>query len=173
MRGSELAKGFFGQLPLLRECLAFSGCHGAMAEEAIARLLREMTEVDAERLQHEARIFDAPDVADVDSGLRGVDGEPVEADPVLVARVARLRAGQGLRFREADGRESAGRIAWISPLTSRLLVVDRRGAKRLVCSPAGLAAMIEQGKVAIRAVEAPVDHAMRQVWNELQAVASR
>ena len=51
----------------------------------------------------------------------------------------------------------AGRIAWISPLTSRFLLVNRRGIRKLVVSPEELAAMVAAGRAVVRSVDAPFD----------------
>jgi hypothetical protein len=93
----------------------------------------------------------------------------------MAARMRRLRVGQSLRLIEDDGRESAARIAWVSPLTSRFLIVNRRGMRKLVVSPEELAALVGKGRVALRSSEAPFDEAMRDMWQQLgqtRAVAS-
>ena len=42
---------------------------------------------------------------------------------------------------------SAARVAWISPLTARLLIVNRRGMKRMIVSPEELAILVATGAV--------------------------
>ena len=112
----------------------------------------------------------ADDHADLPAaGLHLASTRDKPCDPVLIARLRKLRVGQGLRIREEEGRESAAKIAWISPLTARFLIVNRRGMRKLVVSPEELADMVERGEVTIRAIEAPVDQAMRQVWEQLRA----
>ena len=64
------------------------------------------------------------------------------------------------------------RQAWISPLTSRFLIVNRRGIRKLVVSPEELAGLVAAGEVTVRAVDAPVDHAMRQIWEQLRAAGT-
>ena len=102
-------------------------------------------------------------------GLRLVSARETPEDPVLVARLRKLRAGQGLRIREEHGHESAARIAWVSPLTGRFLIVNRHGLRKLVVTAEELAVLVGRGEVVIRAIEAPMDHAMRQVWEQLRA----
>ena len=67
------------------------------------------------------------------------------------------------------GHETAARIAWISPLTSRFLVVNRRGTRKMVVSPEELAALVGAGRVVVRAVDAPFDEAMKHLWQQLNA----
>lgn len=85
----------------------------------------------------------------------------------MAARLRRLRVGQGLRLIDEDGHETAARIAWISPLTGRFLVVNRRGVRKMVVSPEELAALVGAGRAAVRSTDAPFDEAMRQVWLHL------
>lgn len=173
LESHALAQGFAAQLDILRECLSLSGHMGEMAEEAVARLLWQIADPQAERILRDA----PPLVTEEAAGggqehpmpqLRVVGGTDSEvADPTLVARVRKLRVGQGLRILEDDGRESAARVAWISPLTSRFLIVNRRGVRRIVATAEGLAQMVERGHVSLRAIDAPVDHAMRRIWEEI------
>ena len=169
----ELAQGFAAQLEMLRECLSLSGQLGDLADEAIARLLWQIADPQAARVQRTL-----PPLGEEEPGVESVGPQPPalrvvggtdldNVDPTLVARLRKLRVGQGLRIREEDGRESAARVAWISPLTSRFLIVNRRGVRRMVASAESLARLVEQGQVSIRAVDAPVDHAMRRIWEEL------
>ena len=113
------------------------------------------------------------DVADEEGGvpLRLAGGlDSVEHDPAIAARMRRLRVGQGLRLVDRHGRESAGRIAWISPLTSRFLIVNRRGVRQMVVSPEELAMLVANGRVVVRSVDAPFDEAMKQLWQRLSKV---
>src|SRR3546814_20481037 len=87
----------------------------------------------------------------------------------------RRRTGQGLRRLDEDGQETAARVAWISPLTSRLLIVNRRGVRKMVVSPEELAALVGNGHASVRSVDAPFDEAMKHLWqhpNEVPAAAS-
>ena len=55
----------------------------------------------------------------------------------------------------------------ISPLTGRLLVVNRRGQRKLVVSPEQLASLVDAGRVVLRTTEAPCDLAMKRLWQQL------
>src|SRR5690606_30990721 len=95
---------------------------------------------------------------DAINGLRLAGGtDTLKFDPATAARMRRLRVGQGLRLVDEDGHESACRIAWVSPLTSRFLVVNRRGVRKMVVSPEELAALVAAGRAVLRAVDAPFD----------------
>ena len=96
----------------------------------------------------------------------------LDFDPAIASRMRRLRVGQGLRVVDEDGHEIAGRIAWISPLTSRFLSVNRRGVRKMVVSPEELAAMVGDGRAQVRSVDAPFDEAMKQLWQKLNENAA-
>lgn len=172
LQASRLAEGFIGQLDALRECLSLCGRVGEAAEEAIARLCAGLADPDGERGPRkimsppalEETLDEASDMR-IASQRASVEGE----DQVLIARLRKLRVGQGLRVREEEGHESAAKIAWISPLTGRLLIVNRRGLRKMVVTPEELAVLVARGEVVVRAIEAPVDQAMRQVWEQLRA----
>lgn len=171
LQSDKLARGFIAQLAPLRECLALGGQVHEVAEDVIAQLCAGLADADAERTSRAV----APPMVDAaaddmpSAGLRLVSARETPEDPVLVARLRKLRAGQGLRIREEEGHESAARIAWVSPLTGRFLIVNRRGLRKMVVTAEELAVLVGRGEVVIRAIEAPVDHAMRQVWEQLRA----
>lgn len=173
LEADKLARGFVGQLVPLRECLSLCGYVDEAAEVAIARLCAGLANPDAERVARDVAptLLEAPSDDMPVAGLRLVSTRETPDDPVLVARLRKLRAGQGLRIREEQGHESAAKIAWVSPLTGRFLIVNRRGLRKLVVSAEELATLVGRGEVVIRAVEAPVDHAMRQVWEQLRAAS--
>src|SRR3546814_7237090 len=84
-------------------------------------------------------------------------------------------ADLGLRLVDEDGQETAAPVAGISPLTPRLLIVNRRGVRKMVVSPEELAALVGNGNASVRSVDAPVDEAMKHLWqhlNEVPAAAS-
>ena len=168
-----LARGVVQRMPALRECLATCGLADTGAEEVIARLCAGLADATAERGLHAAVPVEQDDAIEpAIPRLQLASTRDTTADPVLVARLRKLRVGQGLRIREEEGRESAARIAWISPLTSRFLIVNRRGIRKLVVSPEELAGLVAAGEVTVRAVDAPVDHAMRQIWEQLRAAGT-
>ena len=172
LQADKLASGFIAEIDALRECLSLCGRIGEAADEALARLCSGLADADAERAIRHAQPLPEDDRTDLPtSGLHLASTRDKPCDPVLVARLRKLRVGQGLRIREEEGRESAAKIAWISPLTARFLIVNRRGVRKMVVSPEELADLVERGEVTVRAIEAPVDQAMRQVWEQLRAAS--
>jgi hypothetical protein len=96
----------------------------------------------------------------------------VPHDPATAARMRRLRVDQAMGLVDEHGRESYARVAWISPLTGLLLVVNRRGQRKLVVSPEQLASLVDAGRVVLRTTEAPCDLAMKRLWQQLSQAQS-
>lgn len=156
------------QVPLA-ECYSSCGLDASAARDAVARIIAALAMPDMARSVHAPQSpeveTDAPDPA-----FRIAGGHDALAfDPTIAARMRQLRVGQWLRLVDDNGRESAARIAWISPLTQRLLIVNRRGIRRMVVSPEELAALVGAGRAVVRAVDAPFDEAMKQLWQQLNA----
>ncbi|MFZ5637679.1 MAG: DUF1631 family protein [Pseudomonadota bacterium] len=167
------------QEPLGR-CYASCGLDAAAARDSLAKIVTALAFPDQPRMQHplpaEEPAAVEPSDASIWGGLRLAGGtDTFEYDLALASRMRRLRVGQSLRLIEEDGRETSARIAWVSPLTARFLIVNRRGMRKLVVSPEELAVLVGKGRVALRSSEAPFDEAMREMWqqlNQARAVAS-
>ena len=77
----------------------------------------------------------------------GTDLLDFEAD--MLARVRQLRVGDWLHLQDASGRMEPAKVSWVSPISSRLLLVNRRGVRVLTASTAELAAMVKLGKARV------------------------
>ena len=172
-RGRVVAEQLLALQVPLGECYSSCGMDATAARDAMARIISALGLPDSPRRAHRAEAVDddppggADDAAAL-SGLQLAGGtDTLEFDPEMAARMRRLRVGQGLRLTDEDGHESAARIAWISPLTGRFLVVNRRGVRKMVVSPEELTALVAAGRVSVRSTDAPFDEAMRQVWQQL------
>ena len=94
---------------------------------------------------------DAPastDDAESPPGLAIVGGnDQLDFDEDVLARARSLRVGDWLQLLTASGRMEPAKISWVSPISSRLLLVNRRGVRVLTASTAELAAMAKLGKL--------------------------
>lgn len=178
-RGSAVADQLLALQVPLGECYSSCGLDAAAARDSLARIISALALPDKTRSVHLPPAYAMePETEDETQSftLRLAGGTAtMDFDPTIAARMRRLRVGQGLRLIDRHGHESAARIAWISPLTSRFLIVNRRGMRKLVVSPEELAAMVANGRAVVRSVDAPFDEAMKQVWqhlNETPAAAS-
>ncbi len=157
----------------LVECLSSSGLDDQVAGEWMAALARALAFPDAPR---DVRPLSAmPQLADDgdDTRLLQVVGghAALDYDHAVAERLATLGPGNWMRLVDESGEEGSVKVAWISPLTSRLLLVNRRGIRKLVASPQQLAALVKAGKLMDDAADLPFDQAMRQVRQRLSEVA--
>lgn len=169
-RGGAVADQLLALQVPLGECYSSCGLDAAAARDAMARIISALAMPDTQRSVRTpsgGEIDDTPGDESV-AMLRLAGGtDEIACDPAIAARMRRLRLGQGLRIIDRGGHETAARIAWISPLTSRFLIVNRRGVRKMVVSPEELALLVASGRVVVRSVDAPFDEAMKQLWQRL------
>jgi hypothetical protein len=72
-----------------------------------------------------------------------------------------------MRLLDAQGEHVAAKVAWISPLSGRFLLVNRRGVRVLVASAEQLASLVAEGRLVAGTEQAPFDEAMRQMRHRL------
>ncbi len=170
--GSQVADRLIELQTPLGRCYASCGLDASAARDSLARIVTALAFPDAPRRVHGVPVEDYPvDAGDQVqlAGIRlagGTDG--VEYDPEVATRMRKLRVGQNLRLIEDDGRATVCRIAWVSPLTSRFLIVNRRGMRKLVVSPEELASLVGKGRVTLRSSEPPFEGSMRDMWQQLR-----
>lgn len=171
-QGATIADHLIQLMPLLRDCLGSSGLEAAAADEAIARLVRAMAWPDVPRSLMPTAPIEPFEAGEAESTtLRLVSSVGREANPDAIAAMRRLSQGDWVRLIDDDGFERALKIAWISPLTSRFLIVNRRGMRELVANADQLALLAQQGRLIVGLPDAPFEGAMKQVWKHLQRAA--
>jgi Protein of unknown function (DUF1631) len=155
-------------------CLASSGLDEEAAKEGLAQLVHALAMPDAPRnLQPiPAPVADEEGNSDDASVWLAGGTDTVKHDPEVAARMRRLLPGEWLRLLDPNGQAVAVKVAWISPLSGRFLLVNRRGLRVLVASAAELAALAQAGRLEAGAERAPTDEAMRHLRDRLvRAVA--
>ncbi|HEY1069629.1 MAG TPA: DUF1631 family protein [Thermomonas sp.] len=105
---------------------------------------------------------------EVVAGTAGLD-----FDAAMLERIRKLKIGDWIQLASADGHFAPAKVSWISPISSRLLLVNRRGIRVLVASVEELAVMAKLDKVALREGNSAFEEAMHQVVGRLQSVAGR
>ena len=171
--GREVASRVLALHPALVEALSSSGLDEQVAGEWMAGLARTVAFPDVPR---ESRVPQAQAAEDADEApvLRVVGGHAeLDFDPAVAERMRSLQPGDWMRLTDERAHEVAVKVAWISPLSGRLLLVNRRGVKQLVASPEQLAALVRSGNLFAEADELPFDEAMRLVRQRLGRSASR
>jgi hypothetical protein len=141
--------------PGLRQIFASVGLHGDAAEEAIGALHDTLQAVADARPELEKPLPELPAVAlpqpaaPVDRGaielVAGTD--TLDFDNADAERIRALPVGTWLDFIDREGRVQPGKLSWVSPISSRLLFVNRRGVRFCVASPEELAVMVRLGRL--------------------------
>jgi len=171
--GADIADRVLALHDGLVECLSSSGLDEQVAGEWMAGLARTLAFPDVPR--EAPQLPKAPPRDEDDSPLLRIVGgtDQLEYDPAVAERMRALRPGDWMRLSDDRGVEGSVKVAWISPLTSRLLLVNRRGVRQLVASPEQLAALVRSGHLFAEADELPFDEAMRLVRQKLGRAAAR
>ncbi|MDI9238965.1 DUF1631 family protein [Lysobacter sp. LF1] len=169
-RGRELADQLLALQPAIIECLASSGLDDSAAQHGLAGLVRALVDPDTSRRVRPAAPLSVQedDTGEAERRLWLAGGtDTVRHDPLLAERMRALEVGDWVRLVDADGESAAAKVAWVSPLTSRFLLVNRRGLRVLAASAEELAALATSGRLTIGAERTAFDEAMRQVRRHL------
>lgn len=167
-RGRDLADCLIALEPAIVQCLSTSGLDDTAARHGMAWLVSALGNPDTARQLHPLPARRADEGGDDDARpwlAGGTDTVPHDAGVATLIR--RMKPGQWLRMIGAQGEATAVKLAWISPLTSRLLLVSRRGLRVLVASAEELSALVGAGRLVIGAEHTPFDEAMRQLRHRL------
>ncbi|MEO6155720.1 MAG: DUF1631 family protein, partial [Thermomonas sp.] len=160
---------------------ASSGCTGETAQSAIDSLQDALV-----RLAGGERAVDntshMPEHANSPEPLRTPEPEPVleliagtdalDFDAAGLERMRKLQVGSWIQLAMSADRTEPAKVSWISPISGRLLLVNRRGIRVLVASPEELAAMAKLDKVVVREGATPFDDAMNQVVGRLKTFST-
>ncbi len=91
--------------------------------------------------------------------------------PEDVERVRELKVGDWIEIVDASGVSQPAKLSWISPISSRLLFVNRRGMRLCVLSPEEMAGLVAEGKLTLRGVGAAFERALTQIVGKLKGEA--
>jgi len=168
--------------PVLGDVLASSGVQGGNAAATLDRLFADLREASAPGAGAQIVFHAQAGVSEV--GVRDDDAaEPCAdhaelppaamddanaADHDQLARVRELAVGDWVEFVADDGNAVPAKLSWISPISSRLLFVNRRGVRHCVASLDELAAMLADGRLLLRSDESAFGRAMLQVLGRLR-----
>lgn len=101
------------------------------------------------------------------SAAGGEDFDSADAE-----RFGGMQTGTWLDFIDKDGKVQAGKLSWVSPISSRLLFVNRRGVRFCVASPQELAVMVRLGRLRPHVHDGAFDSALQGVIDRLDPKAS-
>lgn len=86
-----------------------------------------------------------------------------------IALLRGLKIGSWIDLAGEDEKLHPAKLSWVSPISSRLMFVNRRGVRVLVASIEELAAMKKVGRLAVREQDQVFDQAMHRVMGRLQS----
>jgi len=160
--------------PALRKVFASVGVHADAATGAIDALHDTLQAIAESRPELERALPELPQVAlptppvqesaavELGGKVDVTDFDNADAD-----RFRGLEIGSWLDFVDKDGKVQAGKLSWVSPISQRLLFVNRRGVRFCVASPEELAVMVRLGRLRAHIDDGAFDSAMQGVIDRL------
>lgn len=146
-RGRAVAEGLLALEQPLRDCYVACGLDESGANTLLAALVSEVAQPDAKRMPPEF----TPLASEPVQTLQDTDAAPVLAPGQTVLRHAPGAAAQWLR------------VAWISPVSGRYLLVNRQGMREALMSAAEILAGIDSGELSPRSALAPVEAVLQDL----------
>lgn len=108
-------------------------------------------------------------LADLKPKLEVVGGKAkLEVNDSDVEQMRQLKVGTWIHIAGEDGKHHPVKLSWVSPISSRLMFVNRRGVRVLVASVEELAAMKQEGNLLVREQEQVFDQVLHRVMGKLR-----
>ncbi|ALS95791.1 DUF1631 domain-containing protein [Xanthomonas oryzae] len=159
--------------PALHRVFASVGLHGDTVMVAITALHDTLQAIAEARPELEKALPELPQVnlpppaAESVSVLLGAEAVAQSIDSADAERFRAMDIGTWLDFVDKDGKVQAGKLSWVSPISQRLLFVNRRGVRFCVASPEELAVMMRLGRLREHINDGAFDSAMQGVIDRL------
>ncbi|KAF1708801.1 hypothetical protein CSC70_11865 [Pseudoxanthomonas kalamensis DSM 18571] len=171
VKGAEDAGGWQAMLDWLQPAWIAQGRNPADIRDIKARLVAELgsaASADAAATVQQLSA-EAPAPAPVEGSLEADARAEVEIDTVTAEYFSQLPLGSWLDFVDRNNRVQAGKLSWISPISSKRMFVSRTGARICVASPEELAALAKLQRVRQHRDEDAFYSAMQGVVDRLDA----
>ncbi|AKK63046.1 DUF1631 domain-containing protein [Xanthomonas oryzae pv. oryzicola] len=159
--------------PALHRVFASVGLHGDTVMVAITALHDTLQAIAEARPELEKALPELPQVnlpppaAESVSVVLGAEAVAQSIDSADAERFRAMEIGTWLDFVDKDGKVQAGKLSWVSPISQRLLFVNRRGVRFCVASPEELAVMMRLGRLREHINDGAFDSAMQGVIDRL------
>ncbi len=162
--------------PGLQQVFASVGMNMDSANAAVDALHDTLQAIAASRPDLQKPLPELPQVVlpkpaeDESASMQLVGGtDTLEFDHTDADHFRQLAIGTWLDFIDKDNKVQPGKLSWVSPISSRLLFVNRRGVRFCVASPEELAAMVRLGRLRKHVEEDAFDSAMQGVIERLDS----
>jgi len=133
-------------------------------------LVPDSAQPEADRLE---TVFPPPSAPSVIGPLTAEELQAaVDFDNVTAEYFSALKVGTWLDFIDRDNRAQAGKLSWVSPISSRLLFVNRAGVRICVASPEELAIMVKLNRLRLHRDDDAFYSAMQGVIDRLEPAAA-
>ena len=147
--------------------LASSGITGEAAHETIRGLAAALDSLNGNPV---AGPVAAPETVHAEPRLSMVsDKDRLDFDAADLPLLQALKVGTWIDLSGEDDKMHPAKLSWVSPISSRLMFVNRRGVRVLVASIEELAALKKQNKLALREQEQVFDQALHRVLGRLKS----
>lgn len=148
--------------------LQSSGITGAAADDVLSGLAASFGKVAAPAMpapaSPDARVADAPAAASAAETIVALlDASDDEA------AMRALQVGDWIELIGDDRKSRPVKLSWVSPISNRMLFVNRHGVRMLVASLEEMVAMKKKGELALRQHGQLFDQAMARVKSRLEA----
>jgi hypothetical protein len=165
-------------MPDLMAMLASSGLTDEAAKQCAISMIDHLTKSQDKAYDEQSAV--RAQVADIANDailnvaarvpLKAVPSVP-EGDPSDVRLLRTLKVGDWVDFITEETKVQHGKLSWVSPISGRLLFVNRRGLSINVLSIDELAAMMKANQLRMRVGENAFEQTMQQVMGRLRGGA--
>jgi hypothetical protein len=150
----------------IESVLASSGITGEAAHETIRGMVSSIEALAVPNPVEKPKVVPA---AEVRPALAIVsDKEKLDYIEGDVDELRGIQIGTWLDLAGDDGKLHPAKLSWVSPISSRLMFVNRRGVRILVASLEELAAMKKKGTLVVREADQVFDQVLQRVMGRLQ-----
>ena len=151
----------------IESVLASSGITGESAGETIRGLAASIDAVSQAPAQDKPKVVFAAAAEPRPALVIVSDKERLDYNEEDTDLLRALKIGTWLDLAGEDQKLHPAKLSWVSPISSRLMFVNRRGVRILVASIEELAAMKKAGNLVLREQEQVFDQVLHRVMDRL------
>lgn len=94
--------------------------------------------------------------------------DPIEYEQADLKAIESLEVGTWIELTDERGITQPAKLSWVSPISKRMLFVNRRGHRICAVSAEELASLMKSGKMGVRMIDTAFERAMGQVLGDLK-----